>query len=212
MRTLFFVSMIYLGCCLALTGCDAPRDNTGTTTGITDSDLEKSVDAKLDSDSKVKDADLSVDADAARNEVRLSGTVDSSETRNRAIELARSAKPGINVIDKITVKTREVSRSDYTEEKARAARDTAKRYGDQIGETIDDAWIHTKIVAKLIGDPDTPQRKINVDVVNNEVTLRGSVDTPEQKAEAERITRETDGVKSVKNLLKVVKASAAKKS
>ena len=91
----------------------------------------------------------------------------------------------------------------YTEEQAREERARAKSNKETIGDTLDDAWIHTKIVAKLIGDTQTPERKINVDVVNNEVTLRGTVDTPEAKSEAERIAKETDGVKKVTNQLKV---------
>jgi hypothetical protein len=55
----------------------------------------------------------------------------------------------------------------------------------------------------LIGDADTPERKINVDVVDGAVTLRGTVDTAEAKSEAERIAKETDGVKKVTNQLKV---------
>ncbi len=91
----------------------------------------------------------------------------------------------------------------YTEEQAREERARAKQNKETIGDTLDDAWIHAKIVAKLIGDSQTPERKINVDVVNNEVTLRGTVDTTEAKAEAERIAKETDGVKKVTNQLKV---------
>ena len=91
----------------------------------------------------------------------------------------------------------------YSEEQAREERARAKENKETIGDTLDDAWIHTKIVAKLIGDTQTPERKINVDVVNNEVTLRGTVDTAEAKAEAERIAKETDGVKKVVNQLKV---------
>jgi osmotically-inducible protein OsmY len=91
----------------------------------------------------------------------------------------------------------------YTEEQAREERARAKSNKETIGDTLDDAWIHTKIVAKLIGDTQTPERKINVDVVNNEVTLRGAVDTPEAKSEAERIAKETDGVKKVTNQLTV---------
>jgi osmotically-inducible protein OsmY len=91
----------------------------------------------------------------------------------------------------------------YTEEQAREERARAKQNKETIGDTLDDAWIHTKIVAKLIGDSQTPERKINVDVVNNEVTLRGTVDTPEAKSEAERVAKETDGVKKVTNQLKV---------
>jgi osmotically-inducible protein OsmY len=92
----------------------------------------------------------------------------------------------------------------YTEEQAREERARAKSNKETIGDSLDDAWIHTKIVAKLIGDTQTPERNINVDVVNNEVTLRGTVDTPEAKSEAERIAKETDGVKKVVNQLKVI--------
>jgi osmotically-inducible protein OsmY len=76
---------------------------------------------------------------------------------------------------------------------------------------MEDAWIHTKLVAKFIGDADTPERKINVDVVNNVVTLRGMVDTAEQRAEAERIAGNTEGVKRVVNQLKVGIASKPSK-
>lgn len=103
-----------------------------------------------------------------------------------------------------------MSRAEYTEEKAREARDRAKQAGETIGDTLDDAWIHTKIVAKLITDADTPERKINVDVVNNAVTLRGTVDTAEARVEAERIAKETEGVKSITNQLKVAPAAKAK--
>jgi osmotically-inducible protein OsmY len=91
----------------------------------------------------------------------------------------------------------------YTEKQAREERARAKQNKETIGDTLDDSWIHTKIVAKLIGDSQTPERKINVDVVNSEVTLRGTVDTPEAKSEAERVAKETDGVKKVTNQLKV---------
>jgi Predicted periplasmic or secreted lipoprotein len=91
----------------------------------------------------------------------------------------------------------------YTEEQAREERARAKQNKETIGDSLEDAWIHTKIVAKLIGDTQTPERSINVDVVNNEVTLRGTVDTPQAKSEAERVAKETDGVKKVTNQLKV---------
>src|SRR5215471_18949907 len=85
-------------------------------------------------------------------------------------------------------------RGQYTEAQARQERARAKQNKETIGDTLDDAWIHTKIVAKLIGDTKTPERKINVDVVNNVVTLRGTVDTAEARAEAERVAKDTDGV------------------
>ncbi len=101
--------------------------------------------------------------------------------------------------------------SKYSEEQAREERARAKGNKETIGQSLDDAWIHSKIVAKLIGDTKTPERKINVDVVNGDVTLRGNVDTAEAKAEAERVAKDTAGVKKVVNQLKVV-ASTTKPS
>lgn len=100
-------------------------------------------------------------------------------------------------------------RGQYTEEQAREERAKAKEKKETIGQSLDDAWIHTKIVAKLIADPNTPERKINVDIVEGVVTLRGSVDSAEEKAEAERTAKETDGVKKVINQLKVAPAKPA---
>jgi len=99
-------------------------------------------------------------------------------------------------------------RGQYTEAQAREERAKAKQNKETIGDTLDDAWIHTKIVAKLIGDTKTPERKINVDVVNNAVTLRGSVDTAEARTEAERVAKDTEGVTKVVNQLKVVPAKS----
>jgi hyperosmotically inducible protein len=104
---------------------------------------------------------------------------------------------------------REMSRAEYTEKQAQEARERAKQTKETIGDTLDDAWIHTKIVAKLIAKSTTPERKINVDVVANVVTLRGTVDTAQAKADAEKIAKETEGVKQVKNQIKVAPAAKA---
>ena len=98
----------------------------------------------------------------------------------------------------------------YTEEQARDEREKAKANKETVGQSLEDAWIHTKVVAKLITDSQTPERKINVDVVDGAVTLRGQVDTAEGKSEAERLAKNTDGVKSVKNELKVVAGNSNK--
>jgi len=98
----------------------------------------------------------------------------------------------------------------YSEEQAREEREKAKANKETVGQSLEDAWIHTKLVAKLISNSQTPERKINVDVVDGAVTLRGQVDTAEGKAEAERLAKDTDGVKSVKNELKVVAGNSNK--
>ncbi|MBS1791687.1 MAG: BON domain-containing protein [Acidobacteria bacterium] len=186
--------------------------NNGTTSGasqpkMSDSELENAIKTKLNSDAQLKAADLGVSAEGENNAATLSGTVESQTLRMRAVELARSAHAGLIITDKIDVKPRELSRAEYTDENARTERERASSTGEKIGNSLDDAWIHAKIVSKLIGNPDTPERKINVDVINNVVTLRGTVDSNEEKTEAERVAKGTEGVKSVKNMLKVNKMS-----
>lgn len=193
---------------LGMTACD--NDNGASSRAastphpkMSSSDLKTAIKTRLDSDAQLKAADLGVSADIDENKATLSGTVESQALRTRALELARAAHSGLIITDKIDVKPREIERKDYTEEHARTAREKARNSGETVGSSLDDAWIHTKLVAKLIGNPDTPERKINVDVVNNVVTLRGTVETNEQRAEAGRVAKTTEGVKSVRNQLKV---------
>ena len=101
------------------------------------------------------------------------------------------------------MKPREVARKDFTEDLAREEWEKAKQVGDRVSKRVEDAWIHAKVVAKLVGTADTPARNINVDVVKNVVTLRGNVSTAEEKSEAERVSQETEGVERVENQLKV---------
>lgn len=185
----------------ALSGCSSNNPKTSAA-GFSDSDLERMVKAKLASDPDISKA-VSVDAEAEKNEVKLTGTLPSETLRIRAVDLAKSAKDGLVITDKIDVKPLEVSRSEYTEQMAQVDREKATSAGDKLGKSIDDAWIHAKITTKLIGNSETPARKINVDVVDGVVTLRGEVKTATAKDEAERVAKETDGVKRVRNLLKI---------
>jgi len=171
---------------------------------MSDSDLQNAIQARLNSDPDLNAAKLDVDAHAKDNKVTLKGTVTTESMRLRAVELAKAGNPNLEITDKIDVKPREVSRSEYTEDMAREARERAKTAGDKIGTSINDAWIHTKITSKLIGDKDTPARKINVDVVDGIVTLRGEVNSAVAKDEADRVAKGTEGVRRVRNLLKVM--------
>jgi osmotically-inducible protein OsmY len=206
MRKLFLASFVVVAFGLILTAC-APAEPIDTTnkpaTKMTDSELEDKIKAKFDSDPLLKAADLKVRADADENEAIISGVVEKESLRIKAVDLAKEVSPGLILTDKIDVKPRELTREEFTEERAHEEREKARGTGEKLGVSLDDAWIHTKLVAKFIGDADTPGRKINVDVVNKVVTLRGTVDTAEQSAEAERIARNTEGVKRVVNQLKV---------
>lgn len=209
MKKYMIFSLLLTLSVLTFTNCtdnDSTVNTTGrenTATKLSDGELENRIKAKFDTDAQLKAANLDIDATADRNEATLSGTVESQALRIKAVDLAKSAHTGLIVTDKIDVKPREVSRAEYTEDMARKDRERAKGYGETVGDSLDDAWIHTKVVAKLIGNADTPERKINVDVNNNTVTLRGTVDSAVQKTEAEQVAKNTEGVKRVVNQLKV---------
>jgi hyperosmotically inducible protein len=180
--------------------------STGSNTkavGRTDADLEQSIKARLDSDPSIQSANIGVATNAASNEATLSGTLPSESLRLRAVELAKSAQPNLVVTDKIEVRPTEVSRNDYTEDMARSAREKAKELGNQVGRSLDDAWLYSKIVARLAADPDTSAITVHVDVTNKVVTLRGSVGTAEAKTQAVRLAKDTEGVIAVRDLLKV---------
>jgi osmotically-inducible protein OsmY len=121
MKTFVWLVPLLFGLNLVVTSCDerdrrpatqttpgastpSPSASTPSAVKMSDSDLEKAVRAKLDTDVALKEAKLDVDADAGKNEVTLSGTVRSQEVRNKAIELAKTAHSGVTVNDKIDVK------------------------------------------------------------------------------------------------------------
>jgi osmotically-inducible protein OsmY len=182
---------------LLLYGCST----NGTNSVASNSEMEQSIKTQLSSEPQLQG--IAVDAKADKNEVTLSGTLPTEDLRTKAVDLAKNGRPNLVVTDKIDVQPSQVARSEYTQEMARAAREKAKELGDKIGNSLDDAWIHTKIEAKLIDNPDTPARKINIDVIDQVVTLHGKVETIAAKDEAERTAKQTEGVKRVNNLLKV---------
>lgn len=192
---------------LALTAaCNQERTPPQTTTPkMTNDDLDRSVSARINSDVTLASYKIDVDADADKNAVTLKGSVPTESLREKAVELAKAALPNLVVTDKIDVKPGDVDRKDYSDDMAREARVKAKTSGESIGESTDDAWIHTKIRTRLVGEGELPGGGVNVDVDHNIVTLRGTVDSKEERAKVEQIAKTTDGVKTVKNQLVVKK-------
>ena len=112
MKHSLWLTPIVVSSLLILPGCDkkdTPIPKSESAPGaaaskMSNSDLEKSIRAKLESDDAVKQANLSVSADVNDNKATLSGTVVSQDLRNKAVDLAKSAQPGLTIEDKIDVK------------------------------------------------------------------------------------------------------------
>ena len=95
-----------------------------------------------------------------------------------------------------------ITKEEYERDKERYGR-AAKEKGETVGQGLTDGWLWVKAKGALAGVDDLRDSTINVDVSDSVVTLRGSVDTAQQKAKAEATAKALDGVKSVKNQLTV---------
>ena len=99
------------------------------------------------------------------------------------------------------------TRAEYEKNKQTYS-EQAKGLGSKIGTGLDDGWLWTKTRFDLAAVDDLRDSTINVDVDNAVVTLSGTVASAEQKSKAESTAKSVEGVKSVKNMLKVAAASA----
>lgn len=200
MKRLLSLSVGVVCLALGIAACDkAPEAPPKMTNG----DFERAIEASINSDATFAAYRISVNADVDKNTATLSGTVPTEAARTRIVEMAKTGRPNLVVTDKIDVKPLEVERKDYTPEMAAEAREKAKGSGESIGDSVDDGWIHTKIRTKFIGEGQLPGGGVNVDVKNNMVTLRGHVNSKEDRAKLEEIAKNTEGVKSVRNLLTI---------
>jgi hypothetical protein len=94
------------------------------------------------------------------------------------------------------------TREEYEKNKETLAKQ-AKDLGSKIGTGAEDLWLWTKTRAELAGVGDLRDSTINVDVNNGVVTLRGTVATQDQVQKADAAAKGVEGVKSVRNELKV---------
>lgn len=80
---------------------------------------------------------------------------------------------------------------------------SACRSTQSVSTQFDDNWITTKVKTKLAADPQVNPFNISVNTEEGVVTLTGRVKEASQRAEAEKLARDTEGVKEVNNLIKV---------
>ena len=90
----------------------------------------------------------------------------------------------------------------------------AREKGAEIGEKVavganeaqrvaSDASVSAKIKAKMALDDNVSATRIDVDTDGSVVTLSGTVGTEQERAQAVRLARETEGVTSVRDQLRV---------
>ena len=145
-----------------------------------DSSITAKVKAALVDADDIKSTDISVETE--KNVVTLSGFVESQAQAEKAVAVAKKVEGVTSVSDKLHVR-------DGKEQ-------SAKGYAGDTATT-------SEIKAKLLADDIVPSRKVKVETTDGVVQLSGTVDSKAQSDRAESIAKAIEGVKSVKNDLKV---------
>jgi len=140
-----------------------------------------------------------IDVDVKNGMVTLQGTVPSEAARARAIAVARANDGVKGVTDQLRI----APARDH--KMAERAGDKTASVAQKTGRAIDDGWIKSKIYAQYLADWNTvlDDSDIDIDVDNNVVTLNGTVKSAAAKAKAVATAKATDGVKAVKDNLRV---------
>jgi|GEM_PF-3275822 len=132
--------------------------------------------------------------------------------RDSAIEIKRDNKgnealhiDNTKVEDSLHKAGQEMSKDAHNLGQAvqQGARDLDKSIGPAARETLGDAALTTRVKARLIATPDLGGIRIHVSSREGQVTLDGTVASRENRADAEKITRRTEGVREVINHLQV---------
>lgn len=76
-------------------------------------------------------------------------------------------------------------------------------YKRSSGEYLDDQTLTARVKSALFSDPNVSGFQVNVDAYRGVVSLSGFVDTAAQKARAEEVARNVNGVRQVQNNLSV---------
>jgi hyperosmotically inducible periplasmic protein len=103
------------------------------------------------------------------------------------------------------------TREEYERDKGRYSQE-AKDTGRKVGTGVNDGWLWVKTRFDLAAVDDLRDSTINVDVDNAVVTLSGTVASAAQKTKAADTAKTVEGVKSVRNNLKVASDGTARPS
>lgn len=145
-----------------------------------DSSITAKVKAALVDDKNIKSTDISVKTE--KKVVTLSGFVESQAQAEQAVATAKKVEGVSSVSDKLHVRD--------------AKTQSVKGY-------TGDAATTSEIKAKLLADSIVPSRHVKVETTDGVVQLSGEVKSSAQSERAESIAKAVEGVKSVKNDLKV---------
>lgn len=181
-----------------------------------DEQIEDRVEQALAADQRLDGSDIRVGS-VNNGVVLLRGTAESMNDHLEALNVVGKV-PGVRRVESEVEAPDRLSATESTADDARAAADGVATKGKQaasdvatkteqtvadVGTATSDAWITSQTKMRLLADGDTPGLDINVDTEDGVVTLVGTVPSEAAKQAAEANARKVDGVRSVKNELRV---------
>ena len=169
-----------------------------------DPGITTAVKSKLAADDLVKS--YRIDVDTKDRVVTLSGQVDNAAAKARAVELARGTEGVRDVVDNTTIVAGVTPPGGADDAAATTGKEAAAKAGEKADDvSVEDAGLTAKVKTKFLADTKISGLRIDVDSRDGVVTLTGTVPTAAEKTLAGKVAKETDGVKSVVNNLKVGK-------
>jgi hyperosmotically inducible protein len=154
--------------------------------------ITTAVKSKLAADDTVKAYQINVDT--KEGVVTLTGEVPSQAAKETAVQITRATDGVTSVVDNLTIS---MAGAD------RGAGDATAATAGRVGDVASDAMLTSSIKTKMLADADVGGLKIDVDTKDGVVTLTGNVKTAAERDGALRIARDTEGVKSVVDRLKI---------
>lgn len=121
---------------------------------------------------------------------------------NKAVVVSDNTNTNVVVPSNTSAEKKEMTREDFDKDKAKYEKE-AKDDKSTVGQGANDLWLWTKTKTALAGVDDLRDSTINVDVENDVVTLKGTVGTKSQQENAVKTAKSVEGVKEVKDMLKV---------
>jgi osmotically-inducible protein OsmY len=132
-----------------------------------------------------------IDVETSGEAVQLSGVVPSKEVKDLAVAIAEDTAAVKRVIDGLTIDP--------------AARPNPEM--ERLRQRVSDLEIQSAVNTALLSNPKLIGQELKVDVVNQIVTLEGSLESEDDKQGAERLAAAIENVLGVENRIDVVPGS-----
>lgn len=158
-----------------------------------DRSITAEVEAALAADERLSRYDIDVHTEDGV--VTLTGSVPEPQLKQTAEQVARRAADAAAVNNAID--TQGGAMGQNAESSTGEMSERVENAAQNMGDSVSDAWITTKVKTQLVADAETEATDIDVDTENGVVTLTGTVEQPADRERVIEIAESIEGVRQV---------------